>query len=412
MSTFSWLDYSDRDRRRVLDVVRALNERDTRDELGLASVRDALADLLAPGVSTIQTRVRYFLFIPWTYLRLEERRRKRSGPTTKDWIDWQAREAEMGLIQCLKQSGDSGVIGSSAGRSLQRLPSSVYWNGLREWGIRLCPMPIDGYHRHLAFVGPPPKMQFEGGRSTGNNWDSALPSAPPEFPKDATMQLTMEEARYLQDRILEHQSGSLLGQLLLADPRVAQAPDPWAALDLDVDLAPGVATALRHARAFSLAMHGAVLIYNLMLAEAQRSSEEDWTERYTDLLGSWSEDVAAAARGFATWNREDFWRTVRRKRPQVPLTTQRFIDTWLDLLLEAHDPLSLANSNAIRNLIANREHQLKRAQARLRNPRLLERWNGETGVGMGRMNFRWDVMKSHVADIHAGLRSESEVRVA
>jgi hypothetical protein len=64
-STLTWLDYSDRDRRRALDVVDLLRESSTVDELGLGLVRDAFADLLFPGTSTIQTRARYFLFVPW-----------------------------------------------------------------------------------------------------------------------------------------------------------------------------------------------------------------------------------------------------------------------------------------------------------------------------------------------------------
>ena len=46
-------------------------EHDTRDELGIGSVRDAFADTLFPGTSTITTRARYFLLVPWTYQRLE-----------------------------------------------------------------------------------------------------------------------------------------------------------------------------------------------------------------------------------------------------------------------------------------------------------------------------------------------------
>jgi len=154
-SSFSWLDYSDSDRRRVLDVVRSLGEHDTRDELGVATVRDALADLLTPGVSTIQTRVRYFLFIPWLYQDLEARLRKRGGHATKESVTREARDMEVNLIDQLTEGGEQGVIGSSSRRRLQRLPSSVYWNGLREWGIRLCPWPIDAYHHHLAVAGPP-----------------------------------------------------------------------------------------------------------------------------------------------------------------------------------------------------------------------------------------------------------------
>ena len=74
MSAFVWLDYSERERRKMLDVVDLFREHDTRDELGIGSVRDAFADMLFPGTSTIMTRARYFLLVPWTYQRLEKLR--------------------------------------------------------------------------------------------------------------------------------------------------------------------------------------------------------------------------------------------------------------------------------------------------------------------------------------------------
>ena len=46
-------------------------ERETRDELGLGSIRDSIADHLFPRTSTIQTRLRYMLFIPWLFQMLE-----------------------------------------------------------------------------------------------------------------------------------------------------------------------------------------------------------------------------------------------------------------------------------------------------------------------------------------------------
>ena len=44
MSAFVWLDYSERERRKMLDVVDLFREHDTRGELGIGSVRDAFAD--------------------------------------------------------------------------------------------------------------------------------------------------------------------------------------------------------------------------------------------------------------------------------------------------------------------------------------------------------------------------------
>ena len=40
---------------------------DTVDELGVLTIWEAIADQLLPGLSTIQTRARYFFFIPWIY---------------------------------------------------------------------------------------------------------------------------------------------------------------------------------------------------------------------------------------------------------------------------------------------------------------------------------------------------------
>jgi len=410
-SIFAWLDYSDGERRRVLDVVRSLSERDTRDELGLATVRDALADLLAPGVSTIQTRARYFLFIPWIYQQVEARVGKRRGHIGKDWVARRARNAEVELIDHLLESDDSrGTIGSWSGKSLKRLPSSVYWNGLAEWRIRLCPWSLDSYHHRVAVHGPP---NADGGMDGGwPNWHPGLPAAPEGFPEGASMQLRLEEAEYLRDRILETHPDSLLGQLALDSSGGLDAESPWEVLDLGIELAPNVSEVVRHAREFSLAMHGAVLVYNLMLAEAPTEPNPEWVERYRRLVAEWSDEVAAWSNEFASWDRADFWQTVARTRSNVPLRSRQFIDAWLDRLLGADNPYALADDPKVRNLIDNRERQLKKAQARLHNPRLLELWNGETGSGTARMNYRWPVMRNHLADVHDALGSQSEARVA
>ena len=50
-STFAWLDQSEEQRRRVLDVIDMFKEQGTVDELGLGTVRDALPDILFPGTS-------------------------------------------------------------------------------------------------------------------------------------------------------------------------------------------------------------------------------------------------------------------------------------------------------------------------------------------------------------------------
>src|SRR4051812_5314482 len=101
VSTFAWLDHSEEQRRRVLDIVSLFKEKSTVDELGIGTIRDAFSDLLFPGTSAPQTRARYFLFAPWIYLQLEGAR------TASVDVAAKARRAELRLAERLLASGES-----------------------------------------------------------------------------------------------------------------------------------------------------------------------------------------------------------------------------------------------------------------------------------------------------------------
>ena len=66
-AVLAWLDYSEADQRRARDIVAMFSQAESRDELGLGQIRDALSDALFPGTSVLLTRARYLLFVPWLY---------------------------------------------------------------------------------------------------------------------------------------------------------------------------------------------------------------------------------------------------------------------------------------------------------------------------------------------------------
>lgn len=128
-SAFGWVDFAEQDRQRMGDVIHLFREQDTRDELGLGSVRDAPANLRFPGTRTIETTAKCMLFVPWIYLRHE----KRQTPS-KD-IAQEADSDELDLIGRLVESGDTqGFMGKEARTKLQRLSSLIYWSGMRTMG--------------------------------------------------------------------------------------------------------------------------------------------------------------------------------------------------------------------------------------------------------------------------------------
>src|SRR4051812_11558260 len=119
-SAFGWLDHSEAQRRQMLEIVDLFRDKGTLDELGFGSIRDAFSDHFFPGTSTLYTRARYFLFVPWIYLRIE-----RDG-VPAGGLEARARRDQAALANALGRGGEGdaqGVIGIQAGEALQRTPS-------------------------------------------------------------------------------------------------------------------------------------------------------------------------------------------------------------------------------------------------------------------------------------------------
>ncbi|MEX2374669.1 MAG: DUF6361 family protein, partial [Dehalococcoidia bacterium] len=129
-SSFAWLDHSETQRRRMMEVIDLFREKATVDDLGLGSIRDTFSELLFPGTSTLHTRAKYLLFVPWLCRQLEEEQVSSANGTRR------LRELEIELIHALLAGGETeGVIGRDARDNLRQLPSLMYWGAVRRHGI-------------------------------------------------------------------------------------------------------------------------------------------------------------------------------------------------------------------------------------------------------------------------------------
>jgi hypothetical protein len=398
-STFTWLDFSEHARRKMLDVISAFGEKETRDELGIGVVRDAFADMLFPGTSTIQTRAKYFLFVPWIYVGLEKKR------TSSYQVAERARHAEIALINALVKSEDSaGTIGVDARQSLQRLPSNIYWNGLDVWGIRLFKGSQNQYHRYLDsfYVSLKQTTRNDDGEpAEGNflyNWQAGLPSAPVGFPEKASFRLNREEANFLYERIKARVSGTLLAFLVDLGHKTSDIPFPWQH-PLYADFPKHIQEQLGHGRNFSEVIHGAALLYNLMLAEKAKAN--DLRDEYHKRSIEWYTGLDNVREALDQWDRLRFWAIIEQSSARVSRQTHIFIEEWLTLALSPDKAKNIADDAEARRLIHNRESFLKRNLARLDNPRALELWRGDAGTN--RLDYRWRVSQTIILDIVSGL---------
>ena len=63
-----WVDYSKDDREKSLEILNSIYEQGTLDELGIAPIRDFFSETFFPGITTIQTRAKYFFLIPYSLI--------------------------------------------------------------------------------------------------------------------------------------------------------------------------------------------------------------------------------------------------------------------------------------------------------------------------------------------------------
>jgi hypothetical protein len=399
-SALTWLDFSDRDQRRARELIQLFMQPESRDELGIGPVRDALSDALFPGVSVIHTRARYFLFVPWLFQ--EGVRRGHHGQALLAWVGrWQRKHVEV-----LRSSGAvDGLIGRLAGPAVKILPSTIYWNALQQFGVLRVAGPQDvvaglrqrDEHREDAMTERTSRVKAV--------WDDAMPDAPVGFPDvdTLTFRLSRDEAQWLSERVQQSASGKCLGWL--AGRGVCLESDtsgPWQ--EASLSRAPrAIREEVHHADMFSLVMHGAPLLYNVLLA--RRSKVLGLTElaRYDDVhseaLRQWAEDISARKQEVLQWDRGSFWNLILRENPRVSLATRMFVEHWFHMVVR-DDPKNVVNGSDAQAIIKSREQFQKRAQSRFVNDRLLKQWGGSSGTE--RLTYRWGQVKSMLNDIVAG----------
>ena len=373
----------------------ALNEPSTLDELGIGPVRNAFSDALFPGTSTVQTRARYFLFVPWI-LQIAAT----AKPADRER---RARDLQVRLCQELQRTegAGKGVIGLRAGAGLRRIPSSIYWGGLLSWGIwraQESPEPvIDSAHSGADHQAPREGSEADTDILPAPQAWAGLPDSPKDFPQGVNFDLTAEEARILCERVELTQPRSYTAHLLQHSDaegmKSARAPWNCPAADSTSGL---VAALLNDARNLSFVHSGATILYNRILAEANEDAER--CDKFGKELGRWATDLNSRRGELAAWDRSAMWSRLLKIRPNIRPATIAFINAWHELAVDSGEPVQ---SRQAIDLLRERELVLKGRRARLTYPEARRRHRGYGD--WGRMTYRWGTARRILLDIVSAL---------
>ena len=381
-----FIDFSKEERNKILATLKLLGTQTALDELGIGVIRDAYADILFPGISTIQTRAKYFVLIPYLFNRAGKQNLS-SGREVLRWLN----NSEDKLVETLlinSKSEETGIIGKNAlrqKRAVKMKPSSIYWNGLRTFeiirasGVSMavaCTITAKTAKQKNDLEIKTDGETFDDSTAIGSDTVLFSPIFPDyDFEKEASILLTKKEAEYLADKISKAiESKDTLLAFLVKNKLDCNSFD-----EMPIDILPAsIKRDYLLARDFSDFIIGAHIRYNVIFSEYEDMEMFQEWESWRNAFIARKFDLEAILSRITCNN-----------------STQRFCKDFMEFTYNGH-------LEKIDDLIIFREKAVKGDRSKLHKPTEY-RYNYDRPVHFYRLDFRFGTAKTIIRDIIMGL---------
>ena len=390
-----WIDFSKEDRQKALDVINLLSEQGAVDELGIGIVRDAFANYFFQGTSTIQTRAKYFLIVPYILRDAIDGRYGKDVNRILRAIDAEEKECGIKLLEANPKA--EGVIGTRVLPKgwVARKPSDIYWNGIRTYGI-FCDygLSIPEYvslavklntQKSSAKLGNRNDETEENEKDDSDAGDIMnvsfwnLPIYHDNWRDNLTIELTNEEAFYLDKQIQKGAKGTLLEYVLKNRIDMNKYEDFVSmAAELSEKVEEKLAYMMKLACEFNNLVYMARVRFNVMLSEEENEvAVSEWDRLKPQVKRRANVDLSAVFNKLELHN------------PGTYLFLSKLQKAFKALDIDAAD-----------ELIKKRERQLKGInRAKLNRTKEFDhsKW-----VGGGELDYRFSNARRIINDIYSG----------
>lgn len=406
-SYLSWVDFDSKQKQKMSEVIRLFSEQGVRDELGFGTLRDILAEELFPGTSTIQTRAKYFLFIPYMFLEIEEHVKidsnLRKNPL-KIAALLETKEKE--LIRILRELDDSaGTIGKQK-EDLDRFSNEIYWAGLKRWGILKKDISRIEYFE-LLIQNIENEKTIQRLKKHGEDdysekpeafWNGTIDKlfANKKISSEKNFKLHPGEAAFLRNQINETCPASVLNWILSNEVTISGEGHFWS-LESHPKFNKEFTELFHHAKNFSQFVQGTVGAY-FYLCSKESHLEKDYEEFFEDWFAE------AKELPFKSWTIQSFLQFIKTLEPSRDFTSIRVFMTEIKSIFdEAGSYEEMLKNPKLFSLISNREENLKgRKRARLVKDDVRRNWinsHRDEAIPASAQSYRWYQVRRIVRDI-------------
>ncbi|MCH5162825.1 MAG: hypothetical protein J1G38_04980 [Clostridiales bacterium] len=389
-----WIDFSKNERDKVLGVLESLTESGTLDELGIAPIRDGFADLFFPGTSTLHRHAKYFLIVPYACMDLERSELPNPNVAYKRLYEIERASAAILHKANPQELGIIGVDYINRREWVKRPPSTLYWAGLRRYGIFKGAHSLSEYLKAMcALKSDKDTLKKLGSRNDTEDCDDKdagamqtvrffpdLRTYQPNWKEKLTVRLTKKEAEYLKDKIKRAAPDSLLVHLLNSKKDDILKCDSFEALSELVD-DKKLKADCDMAIAFSNFLYVLRVVYNIVISQGENeSANKIISELQHDLKRYADIDIDAIFLRLDIFNRG--------------------LKSFLD---ESKREMAAGNIDALKTIVAKRERSIKQGRAKTLNPlpEYADKW-----IGGKQLDYRFTQAKQLIKDIFDGEASD------
>lgn len=390
---FGWIDFSDEQRDRVHAVIDMLSAGGTVDELGVGTIRDSFADWMFPGVSTIQTRPKYFIILTEVFLNYVRKYiNNEKLPNLETYLNAEENRIMQLLAKNHQYTEGNGVIGITVAKEngeLARKPSSIYWNGIRVHGL------IDTQLSKNEYLNAHDLSNFSKEDEMENDFEHNFGLKGHllnSINDDMNMELTKEQADFLRDQFkdvyhVDKHDNNLLTEILKDKKReeiVLNAANFKEAAEvlLEVeDLPQETKSMIRMALDFNLLLHGAHIRYNMLLHKKAGSKD------YQEVWEHWLYELEESRENIEQLDFNTIFSAVAKR---VDSKTQRFMKAWQEEVLKQS-----LNEQVLDDLVYKQEINKKGLKAKL----TLKDGEFDAWVGIKGLEYRFNIVKNIITDL-------------
>lgn len=369
-----------------MQVLKMTSESVALDELGIGRIRDAFADRMFPGVSTLQKHMKYFSLMPQVYRKATEKQYNRLSEVKTEIVRLERIMTKNLYEGSRNKKGITGsdTIGKGTNSYVKYDPAYIYNSGLQTFEIlRSAQVEELIYSASKTLHNVPKKLKSDDEEMADDAADKAglfqfcsFPIVEYDFTKACILDLTTADHNFIIDHILKAEAcqGTLL-RYLVDNPKL-KLPKDFEDLG-NCPLPKDLAELQALAQCFADFIYMVHVRYNYIYSDYQ---DKDMRNEFMSLLQKYKQGGT---------NIDTILEAV---------TIRENSGKWFCREIAHHIAAGAISENGLLDqTIVNRERRVKGSRRKIGNPAYT--YNKKSRIHYYKLTYRWETVRQFMEEL-------------